>query len=83
MFIRVTRTGTARDGSARLSHRLVENQRHGAKVRQTTLLNLGRHFAIERDAWPLLCERVQELLDGQPTLGLDPLPAEIEAEASR
>ena len=83
MFIRATRTGTARDGSARLSHRLVENQRQDGKVRQTTLLNLGRHFSIEREAWPLLCERIQELLGGQPTLGLDPAPQEIEAEARR
>lgn len=83
MFIRATKTGTAKDGSARLSHRLVENQRRDGKVRQTTLLNLGRHFAIERQAWPLLCERVRELLDGQPTLVLDPLPQEIEAEARR
>ena len=59
MFIRATRTGTARDGSARLSHRLVENQRQDGKVRQTTLLNLGRHFSIERQAWSLLCERIR------------------------
>ncbi len=83
MFIRATKTGTAKDGSARLSHRLVENQRQNGKVRQTTLLNLGRHFAIEREAWPLLCERIRELLDGQATLALDPLPQEIEAEARR
>ena len=83
MFVRATRTGTARDGSARLSHRLVESQRHDGKVRQRTLLNLGRHFAIERQAWPLLCERIEELLKGQPSLSLEPLPAQIEAEARR
>lgn len=83
MFIRATRTGTSKDGSPRLSHRLVENQRQDAKVRQRTLLNLGRHFAIERQAWPLLCERIEELLKGQPSLSLEPLPAAIEAEARR
>ena len=83
MFIRATRTGTARDGSARLSHRLVENQRRDGKVRQSTLLNLGRHFAIERDAWPLLCQRIGELLDDQSTLGLRSPPPQIEAEARR
>ena len=54
MFIRATRTGTARDGSPRLTHRLVENQRRDGKVRQTTLLNLtppsarffGRRFRV-------------------------------------
>ena len=83
MFIRATRTGTAKDGSPRLSHRLVENRREDGRVRQTTLLNLGRHFAIKRESWPLLCERIRELIDGQPSLGLEPLPPQIEAEARR
>ncbi len=83
MFIRATKTGTARDGSARLSQRLVETRREDGKVRQITLLNLGRHFAIERQAWPLLCARIEELIKGRPTLSLEPLPAEIEAEARR
>ena len=56
MLIRATKTGTAKDGSARLSHRLVENQRSDGKVRQSTLLNLGRHFTIERAFWPLMRE---------------------------
>ena len=83
MFIRATRTGTASDGSPRLTHRLVENQRRDGKVRQTTLLNLGRHFSIDRDAWPLLCERIEELLSGQSALGLEPLAPQLEAEARR
>ena len=83
MFIRATRTGTASDGSPRLTHRLVENQRRDGKVRQTTLLNLGRHFSIDRKAWPLLCERIKELLSGQSALGLEPLAPQCEAEARR
>ncbi len=54
MFIRATKTGTARDGSPRFTYRLVENRREGGKVRQVTLLNLGRHFSIDRQVWPLL-----------------------------
>ena len=79
MFIRATRTGTSKDGSPRLTHRLVENHREDGKVRQRTRLNLGRHFAVERKAWPLLCERIEELLSGQPSLSLEPLPPEAEA----
>ena len=26
-------------------------------MRQRTLLNLGRHFDIDREHWPLLCQR--------------------------
>ena len=83
MFIRATKTGTARDGSPRFTYRLVENRREGGKVRQVTLLNLGRHFSIDRQVWPLLCERIRELLSGQPSLALEPLPPAVEAEARR
>ena len=46
-------------------------------------LNLGRHFSIDRKAWPLLCERIKELLSGQSALGLEPLAPQCEAEARR
>ena len=35
-----------------------------SQTMETTLLNLGRHFSIDRKAWPLLCERIKELLSG-------------------
>jgi len=37
MFIRATERGTTKDGSHRITHQLVKNQRHGSKVKQKTL----------------------------------------------
>ena len=37
MFIRATTIGTTKNGSHRITHRLVENSRHGQKVKQKTL----------------------------------------------
>jgi len=37
MFIRATTIGTTKDGSHRVTQRLVENQRHGPQVKQKTL----------------------------------------------
>ena len=79
MFIRRTTTGAASDGSRHPTHRLVETFRVGGKVRQRTLLNLGRHFFVSREDWPVLCRRVEELTAGQATLV--PAAPEIEAEA--
>ena len=83
MFIRQTKTGTASDGSDHITFRLVENRREGDRIRQRTLLNLGRHFAIGRAHWPRLCRRITDQLTGQATLDLsDPDPG-IEVEARR
>jgi len=82
VFIRRTQTRRAGDGSAYSTCRLVRSERRGDKVRQRTLLNLGRHFEIEREAWPALCARIEDLLDGQPSLIAD-LPAAVESEAQR
>ena len=62
--------------------RLVRSERVGPKVRQRTLLNLGRHFPVGQSAWPVLCRRIDEVLTGQ--LQLDPdCPPELEAHAQR
>ena len=82
MFIRRTQTRRARDGSAYSTCRLVRSERRGEKVRQRTVLNLGRHFEIEPEAWPRLCARIEDLLDGQPAL-IDDVPAAVETEAQR
>ncbi len=81
MFVRRTRT-RATDGAVYHTHRLVRSERDGGRVRQRTLLNLGRHFDVERDLWPLLCQRVEQILDGQGDLFGDAPPA-AEAEAQR
>ena len=82
MFIRRTQTRSSRSGEAYFTFRLVRSERIGSKVRQRTLLNLGRHFAIGPSAWPVLCRRIDEMLTGQ--LQLDPdCPPALEAQAQR
>jgi hypothetical protein len=68
MFIRTTQTRNGASGETYLTHRLVESRRVGAKVRQTTLLNLGRHFPLPQERWPQLCARIEQLLGGQESL---------------
>ena len=82
MFIRRTQTRSSRSGEAYCTFRLVRSERVGPKVRQRTLLNLGRHFPVGQSAWPVLCRRIDEVLTGQ--LQLDPdCPPELEAHAQR
>ena len=82
MFIRRTQTRNARSGKSYFTFRLVRSERIGSKVRQRTLLNLGRHFPVGQSAWPVLCRRIDEVLTGQ--LQLDPdCPPELEAHAQR
>ena len=81
MFVRRTRT-RATDGAVYHTHRLVRSERDGDRVRQRTLLDLGRHFDVERELWPLLCQRVEQVLDGQGDLFGD-APAAVETEAQR
>ena len=83
MFIRKTKTGTAKDGSPRFSFRLVRNDRVDGKVKQRTLMNLGRHFRIEQHCWSLLCQRIEELLSAQHPFDFVPPAPNIEAEARR
>jgi len=63
MFIRRTRTRSNTEHY--FTFRLVHSERIGAKVRQRTLLNLGRHFDVARSDWPVLCRRIDETLAGQ------------------
>ena len=82
MFIRRTQTRSARSGETYFTFRLVRSERIGSKVRQRTLLNLGRHFPIGQRAWPVLCRRIDEVLSGQLQLAPD-CPPELEAHAQR
>lgn len=68
MFIRTTPTRNSTTGETYLTHRLVESRRVGGKVRQVTLLNLGRHFPLVKERWPDLCARLEQLLSGQQDL---------------
>ena len=73
-------------GQTYFTHRLVRSHRLSGKVRQQTLLNLGRHFSIPRHDWPLLCRRLDEILSGQLPLiqeGSAPLEEEAQRMAER
>lgn len=68
MFIRATSTRSSATGETYITHRLVESRRVGGKVRQVTLLNLGRHFLLPKERWPQACTRIEQLLCGQQDL---------------
>jgi hypothetical protein len=81
MYIRRTQTRNTATGERYFTHRLVRSQRVGGKVRQVTVLNLGRHFAIAQADWPTLCARLEEILSGQECLlGHGSLLVEREAQ---
>jgi len=79
MYIRRTKTRNTSTGEGYFTHRLVCSQRIDGKVRQRTLLNLGRHFDVDQDLWPALCSRLDQLLSGQESL----LPSELPVHAER
>ena len=83
MFVRRTQTRSTANGEPYFTHRLVCSIRTGARVRQRTLLNLGRHFALPQSSWTLLCSRVEQILSGQHALPLAEVPRDIEQEAQR
>ncbi|WP_295544507.1 RNA polymerase subunit sigma [uncultured Thiohalocapsa sp.] len=68
MYIRRTQTRNTATGERYFTHRLVRSERVGGKVRQVTLLNLGRHFPVAQAHWPTLCMRLEEILSGQEVL---------------
>ena len=83
MFIRRTHTRSTATGESYFSHRLVRSERVGRQVRQRTLLNLGRHFAVAQEDWPLLCACLEQLLAAQDALLPLDCPVGVEREAQR
>jgi hypothetical protein len=81
MYIRQTRTNNKATGEGYFTFRLVRGERIGGKVRQITVLNLGRNFAIKQEDWPLLCSRIEQLLQPQVTLAALKYPDPIERAA--
>ena len=83
MFVRRSPTRNKTTGESYFTYRLVRTERVAGKVRQITLLNLGRQFAVPQEDWPALCARIEQLLSGQEAL----LPGadfeRIEAAAQR
>lgn len=68
MFIRRTATRNKSLGDSYYTYRLVRSMRVDGKVRQVTLLNLGRHFPVASDNWPILCSRIEEIVGFQTVL---------------
>ena len=83
MFIRQTKTNNKATGEGYFTFRLVRGERIGGKVRQITLLNLGRNFAIKQEDWPLLCRRIEQLMAPQDSLLPIACPESIERLAQR
>lgn len=83
MFVRRTTTRSRRDGEAYFTHRLVRTERVGGRVKQVTLLNLGRHFDLERSLWPEFCARLSELIAPQGLLEPIASTSAVEASAQR
>jgi hypothetical protein len=83
MFIRRTTIKSRESGEAYYTYRLVESVRAGAGVRQHTVLNLGRNFAVPRAQWAPLAQRIEALLGGQLDLIADGLDAQWEAMAQQ
>lgn len=81
MYIRRTSIKSRKDGTQYFTYRLVESRRIGEKVKQVTLLNLGKEFSSPREQWPELSNRIEEIIAGKQRLF--PLPGEIEQLAQR
>ena len=83
MFIRQTRTNNKVTGEGYFTFRLVRGERIGGRVRQITVLNLGRNFAVKQDDWPVLCSRIEQLLQPQESLLNIACSTHIERAAQR
>jgi transposase len=65
MFIRCTTTRTKKTGETYKTFRLVESERVSGKVKQRTLINLGRYFDVPQTQWHVLSSRIDQLLSTQ------------------
>ena len=65
MYIRRTTIKSRGTGEPYYTYRLVESVRSDGRVRQRTLVNLGRHFEVPRPQWPALAQRIEQLVNGQ------------------
>ncbi len=84
MYIRCTSIKSKQSGEPYFTYRLVESERVGGKVKQRTLLNLGRHFDAPKSHWADLAGRISQLLERtQDELFMVELPAELEVMAQR
>ena len=83
MFIRCTQTRSRKSGEPYTTYRLVQSVRTAQGIKQSTLLNLGSHFDLPKDQWPLLAQRIDELLHNQVSLIASTLSEQAQALAQR
>ena len=83
MFIRCTTIKTSQSGEPYKSFRLVETERVNGKVKQRTLINLGRYFDVPQAQWQSLSSRIDQLLTGQSSFLSIELDDDLEKMAQR
>jgi len=83
MYIRRTAIKSRRTGEPYYTYRLVESVRLEGRVRQRTLVNLGRHFEVPREQWAALAQRIEQLLSRQGELIAAELDPQWEEAAQR
>lgn len=83
MFIRCTTTKTKNTGETYKTFRLVESERIDSKVKQHTLINLGRYFDVAQSQWQVLASRIDQLLSMQTSLPGIELEEPLESLAQR
>lgn len=83
MFIRCTTTHTKKTGETYKTFRLVESERVDGKVKQRTLINLGRYFDVPQAQWQALSSRIDQLLSTQTTFLSIELEESLESLAQR
>ena len=81
MYIRRTTTTGSKAKKTYYTYRLVETERVNGKVKQHTVLNLGRHFNVDKDNWKPLVSRISQLLGLQGNLLSIGLGVELEQMA--
>jgi len=59
MYIRKTTIKNRKTGKVYFTYRLVEAVRTSRSVKQRILLNLGRHFAVDKKDWQALAKRIE------------------------
>lgn len=83
MYIRCTTIKTSKTGEPYKSFRLVESERVNGKVKQRTLINLGRYFDVPQAQWQSLSSRIDQLLTGQSFFLSIELDDDLEKVAQR
>ncbi len=83
MYIRRTTIKGRRTGEPYYTYRLVESVRSEQRVRQRTLVNLGRHFEVPRAQWAVFAQRIEQIVSGQGDMMAVGLDRQWETAAQR